>query len=98
MGTPVDTRERHAYPLRAHRPGSARRALRAPSRADTSSSPVESDARQRELLLAAGAGKVASVRGLLAQGVRAEPETLAAAVSGAFEPITAGAAVIGTRR
>jgi hypothetical protein len=49
--------------------------------------PVESDARQRELLLAAGAGKVASVRGLLAQGVRPEPETLAAAVTGAFDPI-----------
>jgi len=37
--------------------------------------PVESDARQRELLLAAGAGKVASVRSLLAEGVRPEPET-----------------------
>jgi hypothetical protein len=49
--------------------------------------PVESDARQRELLLAAGAGKVASVRSLLAQGVRPEPETLAAAATGAFEPI-----------
>jgi hypothetical protein len=49
--------------------------------------PVESDARQRELLLAAGAGKVASVRSLLAQGVRPEPETLAAAAAGAFEPI-----------
>ena len=49
--------------------------------------PVESDARQRELLLAAGAGKVAAVRSLLAQGVRPEPETLAAAATGAFEPI-----------
>jgi hypothetical protein len=49
--------------------------------------PVESDAGQRELLLAAGAGKVASVRRLLAQGVRPEPETLAAAVTGPFEPI-----------
>ena len=45
------------------------------------------DARQRELRLAAGAGKVASVRNLLAQGVRPEPETLAAAAIGAFEPI-----------
>ena len=49
--------------------------------------PIESDTRQRELLLAAGAGKVASVRSLLAQGVRPEPETLAAAAIGAFEPI-----------
>jgi hypothetical protein len=49
--------------------------------------PVESDARQRELLLAAGAGEVASVRSLLEQGVRPEPETLAAAATGAFEPI-----------
>lgn len=49
--------------------------------------PVESDAGQRELLLAAGAGKVASVRSLLAQGIRPEPETLAAAATGAFEPI-----------
>ena len=49
--------------------------------------PVESDARQRELLLAAGAGKVASVRSLLAQGIRPEPETLAAAATGAFEPV-----------
>jgi hypothetical protein len=49
--------------------------------------PVESDIHQRELLLAAGAGKVASVRVLLAQGARPEPETLAAAVTGAFDPI-----------
>ena len=49
--------------------------------------PIESDARQRELLLAAGAGKVASVRSLLAEGVRPEPETLAAAATGPFEPV-----------
>ena len=49
--------------------------------------PFESDTSQRELLIAAGAGKVSEVRTLLAQGIRPEPETVAAAVVGVFEPI-----------
>ena len=47
--------------------------------------PMEPDARARQLLIASGAGHVSEVRRLPAQGVRAEPEMLAAAVTGAFE-------------
>lgn len=48
--------------------------------------PVEPDARERALIVAAGSGDVPAVRALLAQGVRPEPETFNAAVTGAFEP------------
>ena len=48
--------------------------------------PIEPDTRERALIIAAGSGDVAAVRSLLAQGVRAEPETFNAAVIGAFEP------------
>ena len=49
--------------------------------------PIESDTRERALLIAAGAGRVTTVRALLAQGIRPDQETFAAAVTGAFEPI-----------
>ena len=49
--------------------------------------PIEPDARERALIIAAGSGDVSTVRSLLAQGVRPEPETLNAAVIGAFDPI-----------
>ena len=49
--------------------------------------PVEPDRRERALIIAAGSGDVATVRSLLAQGVRPEPETFNAAVTGAFDPI-----------
>ena len=53
----------------------------------TALTPIEPDTRERALLIAAGAGQVCTVRSLLAQGVRAEPETINAAVLGVFEPI-----------
>ena len=53
----------------------------------TALTPVEPDTRERALLIAAGAGQVATVRSLLAAGVRAEPEAFTAAVTGIFEPV-----------
>ena len=52
--------------------------------------PVEPDRHERALISAAGSGDVTTVRSLLAQGVRAEPETLIAAATGAFEPFFGG--------
>ena len=49
--------------------------------------PIEPDTRERALIIAAGSGDVSTVRSLLAQGVRPEPETFNAAVIGAFDPI-----------
>ena len=49
--------------------------------------PIEPDSRERALIIAAGAGQVSNVQALLAGGVRPEPETLNAAVTGVFEPI-----------
>ena len=49
--------------------------------------PVEPDRHERALIIAAGSGDVMTVRSLLAQGVRADPETFIAAATGAFEPI-----------
>jgi hypothetical protein len=48
--------------------------------------PIEPDTRERALIIAAGAGQVSNVQALLAEGVRPEPETLNAAVTGVFEP------------
>jgi len=48
--------------------------------------PIEPDRQERALIIAAGSGDVMTVRVLLAQGVRAEPETFNAAVTGPFEP------------
>jgi hypothetical protein len=53
----------------------------------TALTPIEPDARERALIIAAGSGDVSTVRSLLAQGVRPEPETFNAAVIGAFDPI-----------
>jgi hypothetical protein len=49
--------------------------------------PIEPDSRERALIIAAGSGDVSTVRSLLAQGVRPEPETFNAATTGAFDPI-----------
>lgn len=49
--------------------------------------PIEDDAGSRALLVASGAGRVDEVRALLHEGVKAEPEMLAAAASGPFEPV-----------
>ena len=49
--------------------------------------PIEPDSRERALIIAAGSGDVSKVRSLLAEGVRPEPETFNAAVTGAFDPI-----------
>ena len=48
---------------------------------------LERDPDKRALVIAAGAGRVADVRSLLTRGVRADPEALAAAITGPFEPI-----------
>ncbi|HVG71040.1 MAG TPA: hypothetical protein VM819_09020, partial [Vicinamibacterales bacterium] len=48
--------------------------------------PIEPDTRERALIIAAGAGQVANVQSLLAEGVRPEPETLNAAVTRAAAP------------
>ena len=49
--------------------------------------PIEPDTRERALIIAAGSGDVPTVRALLAQGVRPEPETFNAAIVGAYDPI-----------
>ena len=49
--------------------------------------PIEPDTRERALIIAAGSGDVSTVRSMLAQGVRPEPETFNAAVIGAFDPM-----------
>ena len=52
--------------------------------------PIEPDTRERALIIAAGSGDVSTVRSLLAKGVRPEPETFNAAVTGAFAPVYGG--------
>lgn len=49
--------------------------------------PIEEDPGSRALIEASGAGRVDEVRSLLHEGVKPEPEALAAAVSGPFEPV-----------